>query len=253
MIAARKQCIITFLSDFGVGDWFVPAVKGEILTKNPGALIIDITHALGHFSLREAAFILKNTYRSFPEGTVHLAIVDPGVGSPRRAIIACSRGHYFVGPDNGLFSYVYGGSTRVYAIREKRSASRTFHARDIFAPAAARLSLGIKPRALGVKLDKFVRFAFPPFVKERRIVRGEVIYIDRFGNLITNMPNTLAIRRFVVKDKYKAPAGSYYGEAMPGGLIAPRGSCGYYEIASYRGDAARKTGAKIGTKVIGYL
>jgi len=253
MITARKHGIITFLSDFGMRDWYVPAVKGEILKKNPAAMIIDITHGLDPFSVREAAFILKNVYRSFPTGTVHLAVIDPGVGSPRHAIIVCSHGHYFVGPDNGLFSYVCSRDTGVYAIKEKRSASRTFHARDIFAPVAVSLSMGIKPQALGVRVRKFVRFKFPPLIKKHRLVKGEVIYIDRFGNLITNIPGTIKVRRFVINDSYMAPVGSYYGQTKVDRLIALRGSAGYYEIASYGGDAANKTNVHIGTKVIGYL
>jgi len=194
-----------------------------------------------------------NTYHSFPPGTVHLAIVDPGVGSLRHAIIACSHGHYFVGPDNGLFSYIYSGSTSVYAIKDKKSASRTFHARDIFAPVAAKLSRGIEPHALGVKLKKFVCFTFPPVVKKNRLVKGEVVYIDRFGNLITNIPNNNMVRQFIMKDSYRVPVGSHYGQVKPGRLIALRGSAGYYEIASYQGNAARKTSAGIGMKVVGYL
>ncbi len=253
MMAIRKHYIITFLSDFGARDWFVPAVKGEILKKNPAAVIIDVTHELGSFSVREAAFIIKNMYSCFPKGTVHLAVVDPGVGSLRHDIIARCRGHYFVGPDNGLFSYVYDYATRVYAIKEKKSASRTFHARDIFAPAAASLSLGIKPHALGVNVKKFVRFTFPSFIRKRRLVDGEVIYIDRFGNLITNIPNSNMVRRFIIKDRYRIPVRSYYGQVKPGRLVALRGSAGYYEIASCRGNAARKTGAGIGMKIKGYI
>ena len=128
--------IITFLSDFGNKDWFVSAVKGEIFKINKNVLIVDITHTLIPHDVRSAAFLLKSVYRNFPSGTVHLVVVDPGVGSERIPIIVESSGYYFVGPDNGVFSYIYSEDSKVYEIEVKKTVSYTFHARDIFGPTA---------------------------------------------------------------------------------------------------------------------
>ena len=246
--------LITVSTDFGYKDWFVAAVKAKIIKINPRARIIDITHNINSHDIRAAAFLLMCVCRNFPKGTVHLAVVDPGVGSARKPLIIASGGHYFVGPDNGIFSYVCQRKCDAFTIvRRSPRVSSTFHGRDIFAPVAAKLSSGVKPSTLGVRSERFLRLTFPAINKEKRSVRGEVIYIDRFGNLITNIPNRLMFKRLRIKGRYSMPVGQCYNRVPAGKLIAVQGSCGYYEIASYKGDAAKITNAKVGTKVGGYF
>src|SRR5262249_37163093 len=150
--------MITLLTDFGLSDYFVPAVKGVILTIGPGTEIIDITHDVPAQDVQSAAFTLGACYHNFPAGTIHVAVVDPGVGSSRRAIVveaADSTGYFFVGPDNGVFSYVYAreSKVRVFHITDDRyfrhPVSPTFHGRDVFAPVAARIACGARPEEIG--------------------------------------------------------------------------------------------------------
>ncbi|GAH09086.1 unnamed protein product, partial [marine sediment metagenome] len=234
--------IITFLSDFGAKDWFVAAVKGEILKINKNAFIVDITHASVPHDIRSAAFILKSVYKNFPTGTVHLAVVDPGVGSERKPIIVKSSGYFFVGPDNGIFSYIYNEDAQVYAIAVKESTSSTFHARDIFGPVAAKLSTDVDPEHLGTKIRDYTTFEFPRSRKKGVKIYGEIIYIDHFGNCITNILNTIDIRElFLSKKRIKVK--KFYGEGCPDEIICVKGSSGYYEIACNKGSTCDFLGA----------
>lgn len=241
--------IITFLSDFGERDWFVGAVKGEIIKINRNVSIIDITHNLIPHDVRSAAFVLKSVYRNFPKRTVHLVVIDPGVGSARKPIIVESDDYFFVGPDNGVFSYIYDKDSKVYVIRSKEALSITFHARDIFGPVAAQLSKNVKPLSLGHRLKDYITFEFPKIEEKKGRVYGEVVYIDHFGNLITNIPNQIEVTGFRIADK-RVPVKKNYMEGEVGALIAVKGSCGNYEIASKRGNASRVADARIGTNVI---
>jgi len=241
--------IITFLSDFGDTDWFVAVVKGEILKINKKVLIVDITHKLVPYNIHSAAFVLRSVYRNFPAGTIHLVVIDPGVGSERKPIIVESAGYYFVGPDNGVFSYIYNKDSRAYKINQKKRLSSTFHARDIFGPVAARLSKGSSPEVLGIMIKDYVKFEFPKIKKIKRGIQGEVIYIDHFGNLITNIPNENETTEFRIKNK-KIPVKRFYGEGKMGKIIAVKGSCGFYEIASNKRNVKRISGAKIGMRII---
>jgi S-adenosylmethionine hydrolase len=213
--------VITLLTDFGTADYFVAAVKGVILTINPQAYLVDITHEIPPQDIEAAAFTLLTCYCDFPPGTIHMAVVDPGVGSARRPIVVSAGSYYFVGPDNGVFSYVYDREERG-ADRESRGAGResrgddresrgggressyqvfhvtadeyfrqppspTFHGRDVFAPVAAALSNGIQPEALGPRITDEVRLArLSPVKDETGKLHGRIIHIDRFGNCITN-------------------------------------------------------------------
>jgi S-adenosylmethionine hydrolase len=241
--------IITFISDFGPCDWFAGAVKGEILKINYDAFIVDITHNIVPQDVHSAAFLLKCVYKSFPEGTVHLVVVDPGVGSSRKPIIAQSQGYYFVGPDNGVFSYVLSKSTKVYKIKEIDKISYTFHARDVFGPAAARLSKGMGPDALGSKIENYIKFPFPKITRKKGKLYGKIIYIDHFGNCITNIPNTVKIKEFYILNKM-IKVKKYYGASKTANLIALRGSCGFYEVASPKANAQKILNAKIGMKIV---
>src|SRR5262249_19198705 len=156
--------MITLLTDFGLSDYFVPAVKGVILTINPETKIIDITHDVAAQDVHSAAFLLGACYHNFPAGTVHVAVVDPGVGSSRRAIIVATGEYLFVGPDNGIFSFVYARETgfRVFRIMDdqyfRHPVSLTFHGRDVFAPVAAHIARGVKPEEIGEEIEDYVRF-----------------------------------------------------------------------------------------------
>ncbi|UCD19469.1 MAG: SAM-dependent chlorinase/fluorinase [candidate division WOR-3 bacterium] len=240
--------IITFISDFGSRDWFVAAVKGEILKITPAAKIVDITHDIMPYDVKGAAFILSAVYGNFPTGAIHLAVVDPGVGGDRRPVIVQSRGHYFVGPDNGIFSYVYGGDSEVYEIEVDMQPSATFHARDVFGPAAARLAGGRPIGELARPTSSLVCFRRPELKKIQGCLCGEIVYIDHFGNCITNLPNSADIGAIHVAGKTVALAGSY-GTAQPGEVVCVKGSIGYYEIACNRGNAGTLLRARIGMGV----
>jgi S-adenosylmethionine hydrolase len=160
-----KPSIITLLTDFGTRDHYVASMKGVILSINPRCTLVDITHRVSAYDVREAALLLASAYAYFPDGTVHLCVVDPGVGSPRKPILMMAGNHFFVGPDNGLFTLVAwrGKTKRVVMLTQSRfflpSISSTFHGRDIFAPVAAHLSLGVRPEAFGSKIEDWVKLS----------------------------------------------------------------------------------------------
>jgi len=239
---------ITFISDFGTEDWFVAAVKGEIFKIADDVRLVDITHSIMPFDIRGAAFLLSAVYGNFPMGTVHLVVVDPGVGSSRRPIVVDSLGYYFVGPDNGLFSYIYDQDSRVYGIRIPVGASTTFHARDIFGPAAAKVAIGVKPRELGTELRDYVRFEIPMVRRTAGVLHGEIVYIDHFGNCITNVPNREDIGTIQVSDVSIKVKKSYSNGEL-NELVCVKGSIGYYEIASNQGSARDKLQAHVGMQV----
>src|SRR5215212_931686 len=186
--------IVTLLTDFGTADYFVGAMKGALLASNPEARVVDITHEVPPYDVESGAFTLRAAFETFPAGTVHVAVVDPGVGSARRGIVVEGRGHTFVGPDNGLFGHVYERVRpfRVFQLTNanhfRREVSKTFHGRDIFAPAAGALSRGVRAEELGPEVFDFVRLpsATVERVAEGTLV-GSVIHVDRFGNLVTNI------------------------------------------------------------------
>lgn len=244
--------IITFLSDFGEDDWFVAAVKGEILKIDPNINIIDITHKIEPHDIKSAAFILKSVCGNFPPGTVHLVVVDPGVGSKRKPIIVHAEPYYFTGPDNGVFSYVYDKHTKVYSIKMKGEVSTTFHARDVFGPVAARLASGDAPSSFGGEIHDCVSFEFPRVAKNGKRLHGEIVYIDHFGNLITNIPNDTAIRSLSISGKEVAKK-SFYGEGVKGRIICVKGSSGYYEISCNKGDAKELLGVNTSEKIVAKL
>jgi len=237
--------LITFLSDFGEDDWFVGAVKGEILKLNRDARIIDITHRTPPHDIRAAAFILRSYYNTFPPGTIHLAVVDPGVGGTRKPIIVRTDTYRFVGPDNGLFSYIYTDRSEVYQITQHMPASSTFHARDIFGPCAALLARGQAARTFGPRLYEYERFAFPGITEKGGTIQGQVAYIDHFGNCITTIPSTMDINGLQVHD-HTATVKQCYADGQQGELIAVKGSCGLYEIVINGASAAAYLDARIG-------
>lgn len=190
---ALRHSIITLTTDFGYKDPFVGEMKGVILSINPSATVVDITHGIEPHKIEEGAFVIDSSYKYFPSGTIHIAVVDPGVGSERRPIIVESGDHLFVGPDNGIFSYVLSFSKKIKVIHitEERymlsKDSPTFQGRDVFSSVAAWLSKGVKPEEFGCVIDNYKRFKIPLPIIEGDGISGEIIYADRFGNAITNI------------------------------------------------------------------
>lgn len=244
--------IITFLSDFGDKDWFVSAVKGEILRINPEVKIIDITHNLNPFDIKQSAFVLKMVYKNFPAGTVHLAVVDPGVGSRRKPLIISSGGYFFVGPDNGIFSFVLKKPV-IYEILHTNAPSATFHARDIFGPVSAKITLGMDLSLLGKRIKKCLKIPFPQIRKKGNKIYGEILYADHFGNLITNIPTRFTIKKIYLNNFQIAEVKDFYQMAKPGEPIVVKGSSKYYEIAIYKGQAMQKLDLQPGAKIIGVI
>ena len=230
-------------------------MKGVMLTVYPHAVIVDITHEVGPQDVEEAAFLVAEYYRRFPEGTVHLCVVDPTVGSSRRAIVAAIDGYFFVGPDNGLFSLIYAqGETRTYEIAQGGSdVSGTFHGRDIFAPAAARLAAGAQPPSLAPNSQGAVALGglFPAV--DGDVMQGKIVRLDRFGNAISNIAHDLfgkftAGRPFTItlgRLSFSALSRSYY-EATHTCLV---GSAGYLEFGLFLGSLAQEQGLQKGERV----
>ena len=257
--------MITLLTDFGSSDYFVPAVKGVILSISPDIRIVDITHDVAAQDVHFAAFTLGACYHSFPAGAIHLAVVDPGVGSPRRAIIVEAAGYLFVGPDNGIFSFVYARESGVRVFHLTRDeffhhpVSATFHGRDVFAPVAAHLSRGVKPEEIGEEISDYVRFEIPrPTPVGQGVVEGHVIHIDHFGNCVTNLteadlkPGEIApATRLYFGGREISQFGVCFSEATNrNDLFAYPGSAGFWEIALWCDSAAKFVNARCGDEVI---
>lgn len=257
--------IVTLLTDFGTTDYFVGAMKGAILSVNPAARLVDITHEIPAHDVEAGAFTLLAAYETFPAGTTHLAVVDPGVGSARRPILAEGDGHFFVGPDNGVFGYVYErlAKFRVIHLTDERyfrtPVSSTFHGRDVFAPVAGALSNGVEPDALGEPVEDFVRLGSPaPLRRDDGTLEGSIIHIDRFGNCITNFSPRdssgelmKAGARFVVGEHEIKALHRFFAEGG-GGASEPfviLGSAGYLEIAVNGDSASRRLGIQRGQPV----
>jgi len=256
--------IITLTTDFGTNDHFVGAVKGVILDIVPEAAIVDISHAVQAFDVLDGALTISQTYSYFPTGTVHMVVIDPGVGTARRPIIASSDGYHFVAPDNGVLSMVYAREERIH-VRHisadhyfRQPVSNTFHARDIFAPVTAYLAKLVDSHKFGDEIEDYVRFAAPkPKPAGDNRLRGVVLKVDRFGNLITNITPEDAPELFTGKVTFKIVIGnkeisdlrSAYAEGAPGEVFGILGSMGYLEIVANRAAAAQITGAGKGSEV----
>jgi S-adenosyl-L-methionine hydrolase (adenosine-forming) len=260
-VSLSKQ--ITLLTDFGLSDYYVGAVKGVILSINPGAQIIDITHQISPQRIDDAAFTLLASYRSFQKGTIHLAIVDPGVGSVRRPIVARAGEYYFVGPDNGIFSYVFDQESDRQVVHItaqeyfRQPLSTTFHGRDVFAPVAAELSRGISLDSFGQEIRDEVRLKpLAPELTKKGKLKGRIIHIDHFGNCITNLDrqsfNGLEEQTviLVVNGKKTYSVQSSYSEAIgKHKLFAIWGSAGFLEISARNRSAAKMLKAELGDMV----
>ncbi len=241
--------VITLLSDFG--DVYPASMKGVILDINPQAIIVDIIHSVPPHDTRTGAFILMTTAKYFPSGPVHIAVVDPGVGTKRRALAIRAKSesgiHYFIGPDNGLLipAAKSHGDFEVYEITNKslfrKNISSTFHGRDVFAPVGARISKGLEFDKVGRRILDFVKLDFGEGKRTDDVLEGRVIFIDSFGNIVTNIPECLVDLQqgdmLEIEDK-KIPYLASYGFARKGGPLALIGSHGFLEIAVNMGNAA---------------
>ena len=258
--------IVTLTTDFGNKDSFVGSMKGALLKINPQAQIVDISHEVGPQDIWEAAFTLKTAYHYFPKGTIHLAVVDPGVGSGRRPIIAITESYFFVGPDNGIFSLIYQEAERlrVHHITASHyylpSPGPTCHGRDIFAPVAAWLAKGIPSGNFGEEIEDYIKLNVPVVKQSSNGIDGHVIHIDRFGNAITNITykdmlalfpegtNPGPVSLTIVGKEIKGLK-QFYSEAAPGEPGAIINGSGYLEIFMFKQNARTTLSIKRGEAV----
>jgi S-adenosylmethionine hydrolase len=247
------MAIITLLTDYGTSDSYVAEMKGVLLCGAPGATLVDITHAIAPGDVAAAAYVLGRAWVHYPPGTVHLAVVDPGVGTSRMALALRTRGHCFVGPDNGLFTAVLrGAEVEAVSLPTPTVASPTFHGRDLFAPAAAALARGAPLASLGERYAGIPRrVATPVPHHEGKVVVGEVIYVDHYGNLVTNLTPDLVPGYAVLEAESLVigPVRSTFGDVPSGALLAYFGSGGSVEIAVRDGSAARRLGIGVGGRL----
>lgn len=236
--------IITLTSDFGLADHYVGSMKGVILGINNDVVIVDISHEIPKYDIVRAALLIGNFYAYFPKDTIHVVVVDPGVGSERKPIAIESEQGIFVGPDNGVFSLILEQECSVYDISNPdfmlKDISSTFHGRDIFAPAAAHLSRGADINQIGGELSSPKLISInKPQVLESEII-GEVIYKDSFGNLITNIPGEMINEesQIIIDDHIIDTVASSYNDVSSGDVLAIIGSSGFLEIAVNQGSAS---------------
>lgn len=255
--------ILTLTTDFGLRDHYVGVMKGVILGIAPRVTLVDISHDITPFERVEGAFTIEQAYRYFPKGTVHVVVVDPGVGTRRRALLVEAAGQKFVGPDNGVFSMLYLAEPK-HKVRHitaakywRKDVSSTFHGRDVFAPVAAHLAAGVTSASMGKLVDDYVRLSGldKPARTGKRVWTGAVLKVDRFGNLITNFrldefPQILE-RAFLMKvgmREVTALADTF--QFIPHGEVAMiAGSSGYLEACAYEASAAKMLGCGAGTPV----
>jgi S-adenosylmethionine hydrolase len=253
--------IVAFITDFGYDDWYVASMKGIVLGINPRVRLIDITHNIPAGDVNAGAFALLSSFRSFPKRTVFVVVVDPKVGSERKAMVAKIDDYFFVGPDNGVLSLAFrqGKKIDVRALQEKRymlqNVSNTFHGRDVFAPAAAYLTKERSLSAFGPKYADYFRLKWPEPTVSRDRISGKVVYIDHFGNAITSI-DAFSLERLDGESKHAScstcksiPIHGYYVEVEEGKPIALIGSSGFLEISLNRGSAASSLGIRVGDAV----
>jgi S-adenosyl-L-methionine hydrolase (adenosine-forming) len=254
--------IITLTTDFGTSDHLVGSMKGVILNINPAARIVDLNHGVVPFDILDGALSIASSYRYFPSRTIHVVIVDPGVGTERRPILVTGEKQFFVAPDNGVLSMIYEReSCTVRHIAAEHyflnPVSSTFHGRDIFAPTAAWLSKTFQTEAFGEVVTDFVRFTMPKAKSTGQSVKGVILRVDAFGNLMTNLTaDDFPIGalgggpiKLAVNGKQVLRFAQTFAAGNPGEAIAVLGSAGYVEIAVNRGNAARALGVNRGAEV----
>jgi hypothetical protein len=225
-------------------------MKAAILSHDADIQLVDLSHEVSPGDIRAAQYLLGRAWHRFPAGTVHVVVVDPGVGSSRRPVAVHHQGHFFAGPDNGVLTSVLGGA-EVVELRIPSSASPTFHGRDVFAPAAARLARGDGLADLGPRLADPVRRPMPTARREHGMVQGEVIYVDRFGTLVANIPGdwVQGATAIDVSGRLVGALRRTFADVEPGAFVGFVGSDGLLEIAVRDGSAARKLGVGVGAEV----
>ena len=262
-----RNRIITLLTDFGTRDHYVASMKGVILGINPRSMLIDISHQVSSQNIQEGAFYLASAFSFFPKGTIHLSVVDPGVGGPRKPILVVTSRYYFVGPDNGIFTLALHREKvkQVVALSNEKyflsRVSSTFHGRDVFAPVAAHLSLGITPESFGDEVDSWESLRIAETEQKGRELRGEIVHIDAFGNLISNIDektffDVTRSHNFLIKmgrQRIHSLKKGYW-EGKEGELMALIGSGGFLEISirerSAQESLQMKRGGKIKVRIV---
>jgi S-adenosylmethionine hydrolase len=254
--------LITLTTDFGRDSLYVAAMKGVILSVNPSAFIVDISHAIGPQNIAEGAFVLGESTRWYPPNSIHVAVVDPGVGTQRKIAYARVGEQQYVCPDNGLLSYLCRERQPEQAIEVTNPShfldkvSHTFHGRDIMAPVAAHLSLGLPPEQLGPPLDALNLFEWPRAQRLDNCLTGRIMFADSFGNLITNvcreeLPADVPPAKFVIEAVRQRFMGIVrtYADASAGAPVALFGSSGLLELAIVQGKAAEQSQIRIGSDI----
>jgi S-adenosylmethionine hydrolase len=260
-----QERIITFTTDFGLTEHYVGTMKGVILNINPTVHMVDISNSIQSYDVLDGALAISQAYRYFPSATIHLVIVDPGVGTSRRPLLVRTEKHYFLAPDNGVLSFVFEAEQERLEVRHITSehyflqpVSNTFHGRDVFAAVAGWMSKGIEASSFGEIITDFVRFAAPkPKVMAPNTIKGVVLKVDKFGNMITNIRPADLPQLFEPEARFRVIIGkaeitkmkTAYAQGTPGETFAIVGSMGYLEIATNRGMAARMVGADKGSDV----
>ncbi len=261
-----QKPIITLLTDFGEVDPYVGAMKGVILSIFPDATIIDLSHQIQKHNIREGAFFLFSLYKYYPKGTVHLVVIDPGVGSERKAIIIQSKNYFFVGPDNGVLSIAAQSDGVQKTVEIKNSEyclhpiSDTFHGRDVFAPVAAHLTKLGGINKFGPAIQDWNQLEIPPVQIEKNEIEGEIIHIDRFGNLITNISRSIFQKHQVFQQKFieikindrelKIPVCASYNQVQIEDFLAIFGSINFLEISKNQKSAADALNSRVHDKIL---
>jgi S-adenosylmethionine hydrolase len=255
--------LVTLTTDFGTADAYVAEMKGVLYSEGPPDLqVVDLSHDVRAFDVHGAALFMRQALPRFPPGTIHVAVVDPGVGSDRKALIARVGGQLLVGPDNRVFGYLFAGEEEVFhidpAVLGSRPISDTFHGRDIFAPIAAQLAKGVRPEDLGTPAQSYQHLVFPMVECSREVITGRVIHIDHYGNLITNITRS-TFSAFMGDDSRAAVV--HVGERIIRGIVkcyadvkahemlALWGSSELLELAQREGSAAERLSVQVGKTV----
>jgi S-adenosylmethionine hydrolase len=250
--------IVTFTTDFGFHDGYAGAMKGVVLSLAPATTLVDITHGVPPQDVTAGAVALAQAAALFPPGTIHIAVVDPGVGGARADLLVASGGSFFVGPDNGVLSLAARRPRLIRRIEaaafQRQPVSPTFHGRDVFAPTAGRLAAGARPEEAGPEVAEMVELAAPPVHRRGGIVEGRVIHVDAFGNLITSLdpaqlPPDAAVEVEGGEGVFHPVFGRTFSDVEPGALVAYIGSGGQLEIARRDGSAAAHVGGERGNVV----
>jgi S-adenosylmethionine hydrolase len=250
--------IVTFTTDFGFRDGYAGAMKAVVLSLAPGATLVDVTHGVPPQDVAAGAVALSQAASLFPAGTIHVAVVDPGVGSARADLLVESGGNFFVGPDNGVLSLAARRPRRIRRIEapafRREPVSPTFHGRDVFAPTAGRLASGSRPEEVGPEIDTMVELGTPPVHRRGGVIEGQVIHVDNIGNLITSLdaatlPPDAGVEVEGGEGVFHPVLGRTFSDVETGALVAYIGSGGQLEIARRDGSAAARVGAERGSVV----